>query len=498
MKTRHYITALFSIWLLVSGVLAYGQTPPPAQPAPLPAAASTPSMSTAQQIAVDGLPDIVFIRDVLQWISDPTKLMTSANGQPNGVLAAGNHLLMAIAALSFAFLSVKMMLEASSYMDYLGQFINGLIMYGMVEWVLHNYTSGTGGGLVVLFNQGFDQVVNAMLGLQGSAVIANNVWAGFQAMLKIGAIVTDNIPGGANSGAISTIFAAVTGALTPMTVVLDFVLISFLWIVLIADAVLFVAIYIYSMMQFAVGMLVGPIMLPWMLLKPFSFIAEGWIKFMVMAGFYRIVGMAIIQINELIAIGISNAMGVQNNTFNTPIATIPQFTKITLTAYTQWPQHVLISAMALAFAIMTFYMLIKVNEIVQGLLSGGGSGGMSFGKHGLTSVGGGSPGGGGNHGGSPGGGVGSVPPAMANAAMRMASTPSGGPGSGRSASIASAMQAAGKSLGSTTRNVMSSNSVKATTSALSKMGVSGATSTGASSARSVLDAARPTPTKGSS
>jgi hypothetical protein len=474
-------TLLFVFWLSVFASVALAQTPPAPAPAPV-----VSGMSTTDQILVNGMPDITFIRDAMMWLSTPTELVTM------NLLYAGTHLLMAIAALSFAFLSIKMMLEASSYMDYLGQFINGLIMYGMVEWVLHNYTSGTGGGLIVLFNQGFDQAIMAMLGITNAADIQYNVWAGFMADLKIANMLVSSLP--INNGmSLATLIGAVTALQQPYVVMLDLFMMACAWITLLAGGVLFVGIYIYSMMLFAVGMMLGPIMLPWTLLKPFSFVGEGWIKYMVMAGFYRVVGMAIIHINEYIAMGIVNAMGVRADTISgTAIKSIPTFAKFELNSITQWPQHLVLSAMAFCFGLLTLYMLSKVGEITQALLSGSGNAGLQFSGHnGLASMGGGgsnkssgTPSGGSGNSGS----LGAVAAQMGAAAAQLAGR-SGGASSAKSAM--NAVGAAAKAAGNTKLGQSASSKLNSISTVLSNTQAGQAIKDGGQAARSVIDAARP-------
>lgn len=135
-----------------------------------------------------------------------------------------------------------------------------------------------------------------------------------------------------------------------------------------ASAVLFMVIYSYALLMFMVGAVVGPIMLPWYLLSPFKFVAEGWIKFMITAGMYRVVAIAIIAIltpflNEMQAV-----MAEQAAYFTTNATTADKAMLQT--------HHLFFSVSILVFSLGVLYMLSKVPEIVAGLLGGAGGGGF--------------------------------------------------------------------------------------------------------------------------
>jgi type IV secretory pathway VirB6-like protein len=77
---------------------------------------------------------------------------------------------------------------------------------------------------------------------------------------------------------------------------------SFLMKLLIVAFILFsglvyIAMYIISMVLLYVAAALGPVMIPWVLFGPMSFLFDGWVRFVIGASLYKVVGLVMIAVS---------------------------------------------------------------------------------------------------------------------------------------------------------------------------------------------------------
>ena len=345
---------------------------------------------------------------------DPTS--AAAHATTMTLIPMGTHLFYAIGALYFALMGLRTMLESSSIQDHLGELIGAFITCGMILSALEYYEPLTG-----FINTGFDQVTNTLAQSTGNVPVGGNakdaVWAGFRLLGNHAINLFNGLPINFEMSLWSVIDAA-NGWLQLSVVLLDVLVTLVAMGVMFLAAVMFMVVYVYSLTMFMLGVIVGPILLPWQLLKPFSYLTEGWIKFLITAGMYRVVSMALIalmgpmlsqmQIQMQAQINLIKQMDVAPGTSVSALASLPA-------------HHLFFSFCVLILACIILYMFMKVPEIVSSLLSGGGGGGLRFGKGGMGDLGGGGGGGSGGStgtsGGAPAGAGGGGIPSPARMAM---------------------------------------------------------------------------------
>ena len=358
--------------------------------------------SAPSNLTIDDL-HLAFLQTILDWLSDPKTFVVDR------MLSMGQELFWVITLLYFSFMGLKLVLDSSSVMEQIGSLINALIPWGLIKFALDYYATplpGTDKSLIETLDYGFKQVSANMLGLDVNTSVTNGVYAGMEAYMKIALMLWQSFPIGGYQG--DSVFSKLTGFIEALSqyqvLIADFIIMCVAMLALVACAALFIAIYAYAMMMFAVGMIVGPILLPWRMLPPLSYLTDGWLKYMVLSGMFRVVALAIIHINELIALGIANTMdthyaltsnianGMSNGTL--PI-NLSNTAILAINIATSPIQHLILSMAMLIVALLTLYMLTKVDSVTGSLLSGTGSGGLSFGKGGMqTAFGGGGHGGG--------------------------------------------------------------------------------------------------------
>lgn len=69
----------------------------------------------------------------------------------------------------------------------------------------------------------------------------------------------------------------------------------------------------------AVGMILGPVLVPWLLLEPASFLFDGWLRFMITAALWKIVGAALMVITNAAIVAARSQ--VDNSTLFTATST---------------------------------------------------------------------------------------------------------------------------------------------------------------------------------
>ena len=62
------------------------------------------------------------------------------------------------------------------------------------------------------------------------------------------------------------------------------------------SGLVYIAMYIISMVLFYVAAALGPVMIPWVLFEPMSFLFDGWVRFVISASLYKVVGLVMIGI----------------------------------------------------------------------------------------------------------------------------------------------------------------------------------------------------------
>lgn len=274
----------------------------------------------------------------------------------------GYSLFLAIAFLYLSWVGIKTMF-ANSWLEQLGDLIPGVLTVGIIAAFLGAYPTVLG-----WINEGFSQIAATIAGGTGAQDL---VWVGFRKIIAQAVLIFETIPG-LPDVSLKDILDLGNSSKLMTTWLVDLVVSLLAMIAMGGAAVLFMVVYSYSLLMFTLGAIVGPILLPFYLLSPFKFMAEGWLKFMVAAGMYRVVAIAIIAVLSPFLAQMQTVIGEQ----------AAYFTSATTTADKALLQthHLFFSMSILVFSIAILYMLSKVPDIVSSLLSGNSSGtGIRFG-----------------------------------------------------------------------------------------------------------------------
>lgn len=355
--------------LLVAGaqiaVAAPPNLPPGATPAAIPSAtaapaanaASAPASASTSSTANGPRIDTKRYESVFEKTMKAifTALRTSSDNISQGLLGLGNKLFGVLAVIVLAWSGIKLTLEVGSFSDIVGELFHSLFIIGLTYWFLGaGYGTLTGG--IDSFTNDATAVIFAA-GPSGSTYDSSNpfsaVGAGFEKIYSVTAYLFDGM---------TALYKDKNNALTVLEAIFSNILsVVFFGIAMLAIMVV-AAIYVLmataGLILTQVAIAIGPIMIPWLIFSPASFLFEGWLKVMIGSCFYKIVGAVFVA---LVSNMFTNLVLAINNDF-----------AITKSQLGSISDYLLISTMVISIAILAGYLMWQTPSIVSGLVGGGG------------------------------------------------------------------------------------------------------------------------------
>jgi hypothetical protein len=91
-------------------------------------------------------------------------------------------------------------------------------------------------------------------------------------------------------------------------------------ILLLLCGCIYLGIYLMSMTLLSIAFALGPVFLPWLLLRPASFLFDGWVRFTLVAALYQVVGIVVVtlvsRMHEPMMAGMGTAIDPASGAFN--------------------------------------------------------------------------------------------------------------------------------------------------------------------------------------
>lgn len=266
-------------------------------------------------------------------------VLGAVNNYGVGALAAdGQSLFAGLALIAFSWMGIRLVLEAGAITDLMGTLMRTMLTIGMVYWAISPE------GYNLIFKEGVDGTMNA-LAAKLSGVAGSPQTALVSTMTKLiehAVLIGDKI---------YTTWLQDAGPLDVMAIIaknffaLLFLSLSIVMIFL--AAVVYFAVGITSIIMIQIALILGPIFIPWVLIPMASFMFEGWLKFLVIAGLTKVIG--------ALLIGIASAT----------------LTAITIDLSGDFGQTLIMSMAAAAVAMLIAYLMSQIPNIAQSLVSGG-------------------------------------------------------------------------------------------------------------------------------
>lgn len=108
--------------------------------------------------------------------------------------------------------------------------------------------------------------------------------------------------------------------LEPVTVLCTLLFKLAVALLLLLCGCIYLGIYLMSMILLSIAFALGPVFLPWLLLRPASFLFDAWLRFTLVAALYQVVGILVVtlvsRMHEPMMEGMGSAIDTASGTFN--------------------------------------------------------------------------------------------------------------------------------------------------------------------------------------
>lgn len=218
----------------------------------------------------------------------------------------GMNLFWALAAFVVSWRGIKLAMasgESKSLSPMMNQLIKTIFGVTLVLFLL-------GAGFDMVFIQGIDgslQKVSGLLlpgGMSGSAV-STSIAAMYEGLNVVSKMMSDLFKDVTVLDTLTVFFKNL-----PTVLVLIFV-----QIMIIFGIVSYFALISMSFVMVKVALVIAPIFIPWLLLPVTSFVFMGWLRFLISASLYQVIGAAIIYFSQSLLAGTAKLIAETDGTF---------------------------------------------------------------------------------------------------------------------------------------------------------------------------------------
>lgn len=239
------------------------------------AAAAAQRINQAQEQAVDKLSTVL-------------STLNAAIAAKVGIFTAqGNQLVAALGVMAFSWLGIRTMLQGSSFAEAISEAVMLFFIVGMASWAVNAESLGRA------IQAGFDMITAKILTSAGYGAVDDGVKSALKTFLGTILEMYEQ-PTGASFMAISSWVPAAGIVLTKL----------FMALFLLAAALAYIAMYIMTQVMFGIGLVLAPLLIPFYIIQPLSFLAMGWFKFMISAGLAKVTGALILSLT----LGMTNGL----------------------------------------------------------------------------------------------------------------------------------------------------------------------------------------------
>ncbi|MDN0082487.1 type IV secretion system protein [Crenobacter sp. SG2305] len=301
---------------------------------------------------------------IINPITTALESIVNQSHQLTGVMAGfGTTLVGTLLLLVLSWEGVKIAMEMSDINETIAKLVGKVMIVSITLLLFDNYDAyfGYNGYLFDGFNQ-----ISARFGAGDIIDLGKKAIESFLEMA--GNIIGLSVAPDPNSAQTSTDPSALSLAMSGEFLKAAAGLIDKLVALIIRSAAAIVAviagaIYVAQMvladMAVVIGVIIGPIMIPWLMLPATSFLFDGWLRFMIVAGMWKVVGAVVFKITSGAITSLSAAIA-HTDTYAKDYGTL-----------TLMSLGLLIATVILAF------LMSKIPDFANSLVSGGGVSGIS-------------------------------------------------------------------------------------------------------------------------
>lgn len=254
--------------------------------------------------------------------------------------STGMNLFWAMAAFVVSWRGLKLAMasgEARGLSPLMNQFLNTIFGVGIVLYLI-------GPGFDMVFVQGINgslqQVAGILLpgGMSGS-VINTSISAMYQGLNAVSQMMTDLFKD-------TTVFDTLTVFFKNLPTIL---VMGFVQLLIILGIMAYFALVSLSFVLVKIALVLAPIFIPWLLLPATSFIFMGWLRFLIGAALYQVIGAAVIFFSQNLLTNTAKLIAEAGGTF---------------------PESLFAAIAMAALQVTILALIIKVPEIARQLSMG--------------------------------------------------------------------------------------------------------------------------------
>ncbi len=203
-------------------------------------------------------------------------LLEAASTIHGRLLPWGLDLLVLLAGVSLVWLGLKTALEGPPLGVLMGELFTLIVTAGILFALLDNWATVT--GAIVAGAADLSRQVSGNVH-DGPAAVH-----GVQRMLDAAFWLWEHADAGIGS------------VLDPLMLLGTLLFKLAIAILLLLCGCIYLGIYLMSMTLLSIAFALGPVFLPWLLLRPATFLFEGWIRFTLVAALYQVIGIVVVTL----------------------------------------------------------------------------------------------------------------------------------------------------------------------------------------------------------
>jgi len=264
------------------------------------------------------------------------------------LMPEGEKLFGLLAVIVISWMGIRYLLQSGSMTDLMGSFIQSILMIGLVYWFIQpgSYTMifGTGAiddtssGIVGSMNVIAGKIIGGDSSLAGSITSTVSMLIGKSFEIAV-ALKNEFFKDG------SSWMTLISSFFKNLFVIIYYVVAMFM---LLLAGLIFFAVTVYSQIMIIIALILGPVLIPWMLLPAASFLFDGWLRFLIIGALTKVVGAIMIAVSAKVLDAV--VLNIAGADFATQIIS---------------------AMMAMLFSLLIVYLMSQIPSIASSIIQGG-------------------------------------------------------------------------------------------------------------------------------
>ncbi len=205
-------------------------------------------------------------------------LQSSIQGKAALLVPEGKMLLSALSGIAIMWLGMRLILQGASIAEVAAEAINLIFIIGMATWVV------TSSDLTAQIMNGFDVIASKIMSSSGELATDNGIQSAIGALVEAVVRISDQ-PNDFSLWDTDTYGAPIVAMMK-----------VFMSLFLLAVTLAYLGMFVMTQVMFGIALILGPVLAPFYIIQPLSFIATGWFKFLLSTGMAKVTGALILTL----------------------------------------------------------------------------------------------------------------------------------------------------------------------------------------------------------